>query len=511
MSAIFRVSYQVMYPDPLGRIIATADYGTNGGTPLTRQNTIPDRSLDIRVPTTEYNDAGQAFRTTDPGGRVDEKTFDAAGRLTKTVENVVVNGTDDDENRTTDFAYNLEGKMTFLTARNQVTGNQVTEWIYGVDFSTTGGIARNDLLQAKVYPDGAVPPSADCVTYEYNRLGELTQQADQAGTVHAFRFDKLGRLLHDCVSLPENSHIDNAVLRISRTYNERGLLASVTSWDNATVGNGSILNQVTREYNVFGQLKTEKQAHGGAVQTTGTPEVDYDYENAQDNHGRAVTIRPISLTYPNRRLLHLGYGETHEMSDVLSRIEKLADTQDLVGYTYLGARQVVEVEYPEPGVKLTYLKQGAEDNGEAGDQYAGLDRFGRIIDQRWIKCESSSSSSSAAALERVQFTYDQAGNMATRHNLVAPSGQDEVYEYDGLYQLRNFQRGTLNSQLSAINTPPGGRKTSNTTRWATGNATRLTTVPANWTSTAPTIRSTRSSGSPTAPSNLLRPMMGQAT
>ena len=267
MSAIFRVSYQVMYPDPLGRIIATADYGTNGGTPLTRQNTIPDRSLDIRVPTTEYNDAGQAFRTTDPGGRVDEKTFDAAGRLTKTVENVVVNGTDDDENRTTDFAYNLEGKMTFLTARNQVTGNQVTEWIYGVDFSTTGSIARNDLLQAKVYPDGAVPPSADCVTYEYNRLGELTQQADQAGTVHAFRFDKLGRLLHDCVSLPENSHIDNAVLRISRTYNERGLLASVTSWDNATVGNGSILNQVTREYNVFGQLKTEKQAHGGAVQT----------------------------------------------------------------------------------------------------------------------------------------------------------------------------------------------------------------------------------------------------
>ena len=27
--------------------------------------------------------------------------------------------------------------------------------------------------------------------------------------------------------------------------------------------------------------------------------------------------------------------------------------------------------------------QGAEGNGDAGDQYAGLDRFGRIGDQRW--------------------------------------------------------------------------------------------------------------------------------
>jgi len=455
MPAHARVSYQVVYPDPLGRIVATADYGTNGGSPLTRQDTIPDRSLDIRVSSTEYNDAGQAFRTTDPGGRVDEKTFDAAGRLTKTVENVVVNGTDDDENRTTDFTYNLEGKMTTLAARNHVTGDQVTQWAYGVDVDTSG-VARNDLLRQKIYPDSS--SSSDSVQYAYNRQGELIQQTDQAATVHAFLYDKLGRLLHDCVSLPTGSAIDNAVLRISRTYNSRGLLASVTSWDNATVGSGNIVNEVTRTYNAFGQLLEEKQSHSAAV-GEGTPAVGYDYEQDQTTP-TPNTIRPVSLSYPNGRLLHFGYGEPDEMSDVLSRVEELSDTQSLVAYAYLGTGQVVQVAYPEPGVNLTYLKQAGDptfedgDPRDPGDQYAGLDRFGRIQDQRWLKCESSSSS--AAALERVQFTYNQAGNMVTRHNLVAPSGQDEVYEYDGLYQLRNFQRGTLEleSDILHLASPP---------------------------------------------------------
>jgi hypothetical protein len=41
-------------------------------------------------------------------------------------------------------------------------------------------------------------------------------------------------------------------------------------------------------------------------------------------------------------------------------------------------------------VDLTYIKQGVEGNGDAGDQYTGLDRFGRVVDQRWIKTSDSS-------------------------------------------------------------------------------------------------------------------------
>ena len=35
-------------------------------------------------------------------------------------------------------------------------------------------------------------------------------------------------------------------------------------------------------------------------------------------------------------------------------------------------------------MKLTYIKQSGEPNGAGGDQYAGLDRFGWVIDQRWL-------------------------------------------------------------------------------------------------------------------------------
>ncbi len=39
-----RVTYVATYYDPFGRVIATADYGTNGGTTLTRPATVPARS-----------------------------------------------------------------------------------------------------------------------------------------------------------------------------------------------------------------------------------------------------------------------------------------------------------------------------------------------------------------------------------------------------------------------------------------------------------------------------------
>ena len=38
-------------------------------------------------------------------------------------------------------------------------------------------------------------------------------------------------------------------------------------------------------------------------------------------------------------------------------------------------------------MKLTYIKQASEPNGDAGDQYTGPDRFGRVAGQRWPQGE----------------------------------------------------------------------------------------------------------------------------
>ena len=80
------------------------------------------------------------------------------------------------------------------------------------------------------------------------------------------------------------------------------------------------------------------------------------------------------------------------------------------------------------------IKQSGESNGDAGDQYTGLDRFGRVVDQRWIK------TSSGTATDRFQFGYDRDSNPLYRDNLVN-TAMGDLYGYDGLNQLTSFQQG----------------------------------------------------------------------
>ena len=456
-----RRSYVARYSDPLGRELAVANYGTNGANSLTRFATIPSRSDTVLVTSTRYNARDEAEETADPmgtTGTVTRKEFDQAGRLVRQIENYVSGGTQPDQNRTTEFAYNADGRIKTLTAKNSVTGDQVTRFVYGGD-SRYSDLISHDLLLAKIYPDSddtAAPLGNgtdaiyDRVEYAYNRLGEIIRKEDQARTVHQYDYDRLGRLLADRVTgfgngiYGSQSGDTDAVRRISHSYGWHGQVETVTSLDNAAVGSGTVLNQVKFTYNAFGQLTKEHQEHTQAVNETTSPVVQYGYEN-----GGANTIRPTSLTYPNSRQVAIGYGTTDGTNDVLSRVQKFADgATDLVSYQYLGHAALIRASYDQPGVELTYLLQGSETPGTAGDKYTGLDRFGRVQDQRWLK------TSDGTPRERVQYGYDPASNRVWRKNLVASGGQDEFYTYDGLYQLATLDRGTLNSNRTGVVTSP---------------------------------------------------------
>jgi YD repeat-containing protein len=95
-------------------------------------------------------------------------------------------------------------------------------------------------------------------------------------------------------------------------------------------------------------------------------------------------------------------------------------------------------------MELTYYTSGG--SGDGGDQYTGLDRFGRVVDQRW--------DISGTDVERLKYGYDRASNRVWRQNTVAGSGQDEYYTQDGLYQLATLQRGTLNTGHTGITGTP---------------------------------------------------------
>jgi RHS repeat-associated protein len=424
-----RVSYDASYPDPLGRQIATANFGTNGGesmTPEDRPGTVPTPSAIILVSLSTYNDEGELFETTDPAGKVDRQSFDDAGQLLETVENAQDVGGDPDVNKTTTFAYNGDGRMITLTAVNVDTDNQITQWIYGTTLADSN-VASHDLVRRKIYPDSGVDE------YGYDATGALQAQADQNGTERAFLYDKLGRLTDDCVLVP-GSGVDETVLRISRTYEVRGMLETITSADDPTPGTGTVVNQVQFAYNDFAQEITEYQAHGGIVNTSTTPKVQYAYVDGTNN-----TNRRTSITYPNGRVIGFTYGATDSPDDLLNRITNITDNStSRVQYARLGVETVVQVQYQEPGYEMTFIDQpGGSDDG--GDQYTGLDRFNRVIDILWIKPGAT-----PQQLERLKYGFDPASNRVWRKEAVAPSGGfDEQYSYDGLYQLATRKRGTL--------------------------------------------------------------------
>src|SRR6185295_8763591 len=84
-----RVIYAAQYPDALGRLIANADYGTNGGSALSRLTTIPDRADTCLVNSTTFNARGEAYLATDPAGTVTLTVRDDAKRQIIVIENYV--------------------------------------------------------------------------------------------------------------------------------------------------------------------------------------------------------------------------------------------------------------------------------------------------------------------------------------------------------------------------------------------------------------------------------------
>jgi len=205
-------------------------------------------------------------------------------------------------------------------------------------------------------------------------------------------------------------------------------------------------------YDDFGQLVTEYQEHGGAVNTSTSLKVQYAYEDGTDNNVRLTT-----MTYPDGRELNYDYGSSGSTGDALSRVASLIDddgTTHLVDYSYLGGRLplpwlgegrgegvFVKTDYPEPDLRYDLAM------GTGNDPYDGLDRFGRIVDSRWYDYGSS------ADVDRIKYGHDRAGNRTYREQTVdTNSNFDEVYSYDGINRLTDFDRGTINGAKDALST-----------------------------------------------------------
>ncbi len=143
--------------------------------------------------------------------------------------------------------------------------------------------------------------------------------------------------------------------------------------------------------------------------------------------------------------MHLAYGSGD--GDKLNRLDAIKDDSGgspgsvLAQYTWLGLGTMVVEDFQQPQVKLDYF-------GGSSGTYAGFDRFGRVVDQKWYDYGA------AAVRDRYTYGHDRASNRTYRENTTS-SAKDEFYTYDGMYQLKTFDRGDLNAGKTAISGTPG--------------------------------------------------------
>ncbi len=455
-----RVYYAANYYDNADRLIASVDAGTNGGTAWTRPSTVPASSATLLVTNYVYNAAGWVQDTIDPMGIDGRTNYDNLGRVTQTIQDYT-NGTETAEsNISTEYGYDGNNNVLYVQADEPGGSYQKTAYVYGVSTAAGDGVNSNDILAAVQHPDPSSgnPSSSQQDSYLVNALGDVVQATDRNGNVHQYSYDVLGRITSDAVTTL-GAGVDGTIRQITYGYDSQGNLSLITSYDAASGGN--VVNQVQRVFNGLGQLTGEYQSHSGAVVQGSTPEVQYAYNEMGNGENNS---RLVSMTYPSGYTLDYNYDSG--LPDRISRLSSISDsTGVLESYLYLGLNTVVERDHQQIKVNQTYISQNSQ-TGDAGDQYTGLDRFGRVVDQNWYNTTTQTST------DDFQYGYDQDSDVLYKKNTVDTS-MSELYQYDNLNQLINFQRGTLNSTDNGIVGTPSASQS-----WspdALGNFTSVTT------------------------------------
>jgi|688.fasta_scaffold28483_3 RHS repeat-associated protein len=429
-----RVSTRTSYFDAADRVFASVDLGTNGGVAYTRPATPPAATDTALVRLYEYDTAGRLANSTDPRGIVHRVLYDALGRKTTQIQNYTGGLPGSGTDVTSRFTYSSPNQLRTIEAVQAGGGVQTTEYVYQARTATGSAVNSNDILTETRYPDPTtgLPSIGERTVSTVNRLGDSLTFSDQNGTVHGVAYDAVGRMTADSVTVL-GSGVDGAVRRIEMGYDSAGLLFRTTSLD--APSGGTVVNEVQRLYNGFGQLTQEYQDHFGPVNSSLTPKVIYSYsETSGGNHSRLTT-----MTYPNGRMVQYEYDPG--IDTAISRLSRL--TGDAVGggltsyeeYDYLGASTMVERGRPESGIKLTMVSQNGS-VGDAGDPYTGLDRFGRVIDQRWIE----GSGGSATDIDRYTYQFDRNSSRTARINQL-DAAFSETYAFDGVDRLVDYARG----------------------------------------------------------------------
>ncbi|KKL75548.1 hypothetical protein LCGC14_2053790, partial [marine sediment metagenome] len=377
---------------------------------------------------------------------------------------------DKSKDRVTKFVYhnvtNLMVEQVALDPNGDgvTTDQQGTRYVYAIELNdkSYSPVRNGARLRAVIYPDssdntGDVDTGGgsgtDHVKLAYYTDGTLYTRKDQRTVEHTYEHDNFRRLLRDKVTtVPDDDHFDPSILRIDRQYNDQGQLTDVLSYSD-TAGTGTV-NHIERSYTGWGGVEKSWQEHDGEAVTSGQNEsakVYYNY-TATMSGNEALYIRLSYLDFPSSNL-HAHYN--YDGSGLYSRVASISalsggGVSNYAAYKYLGIGTIVEVA--QGGASLAW---GLDLTYGASPGYAGFDRFGRVVDQKW-------QDATPTVQDRYRYGYDAASNRTWRENEPADD-RDEYYTYDGLHRLTDTAVGTLtvsHPNYTAIDTATDVRQVS---------------------------------------------------
>ena len=432
-----RIQIVAHWYDRFGRRTDSVNYGTYGEADFDRDAlTVPTRSDTALRTTYAFNDDGDLETVTDPKGIDSYREEDAAGRVTKKVSNydASVNsgnpsGTADNVTVKYEFTNGLQTKI--IADLPSGSTDQETLYTYGTTKGTSAGdsnIGTGHLLQEVEYPDSA--SGSDVVTNAYNAQSQVLYSKDQAGNVTETEYDNGGREEHRRITTLA-SGFDGAVRRITMAYTTLGQVSTVTQYDTATVGSGSIVDEVAYSYDGWSNVSKFGQDLNSAVGESGSVddyEVSYTYEKKTSGRN---TVRRASATMPSGNVItydYLSTGGKHD--DEASRLSTLKDgALRLVDYSYDGLAQVVKTDHKQPEIEWD-MSAGSESG------LADLDRFNRVTTSRWTRYAVTET-----AFYDVDISYDRNSNITLVEDNVHV-GFDASYTMDDTNRLTRAQEGT---------------------------------------------------------------------
>ncbi len=500
-------SYGFTWYDDSGRVVATADLGTNntgftdsGGAAPTRPATAPSTHVlagfpDALVTRYEYDDAGNQIALHHPDGTVTRSEYDGLNRLVMTIENA--DAVSEGERQITAYLYECAdsvdpqcpngGRLVKMAAVlpghnggnvdefadvDWTTSNatiQITEFIYDADVvsdawsmgswsaangwpaaSFTVQSQNNAWISQVKYPDG------DTVDFKYYLDGSVAYRKDLRGNEFYHVYDDRGRRVTtyiDDTAYYANAPINPAgrVHLLEYDYTADGLLSAADAYSYATNSAGTVVSRLDYTYNGRRRLESETQENVWAGAAAKTVDYAWEYSPVVLPGGGSTPgynfDRLVSITYPTKPVggqRVVTYHYGDNPDDIDSGHSRITDVVDTGGTGVLAT-----YGYVGGGrrVDRTLTNAGTiEQSVGSGGTYNGLDAFGRLVDLHYAL------SGGGATRQRYEYGYDANGNRT--HARVEQVGFDNkrsyLYAYDGLQRLVFAEMGQLGANNDTI-------------------------------------------------------------